>query len=68
MDIQVIPGTIQESDADAIVVNLFEDTQPGGATKAVDEGLGGAIRDLIDGGRPGRWPCCTRVARSRPGA
>jgi leucyl aminopeptidase len=50
MDIQVIPGTIQESDADAIVVNLFEDTQPGGATKAVDEGLGGAIRDLIDGG------------------
>ena len=50
MDIQVIPGTIQESAADAIVVNLFEDTQPGGATKAVDEVLGGAIRDLIDGG------------------
>jgi len=50
MEVQAIPGAIQESDADAIVVNLFEDTQPGGATKAVDEALSGAIHDLIDGG------------------
>jgi len=50
MDVRAIPGAIQESDADAIVVNLFEETQPGGATKAVDDRLGGAIRDLIDGG------------------
>jgi leucyl aminopeptidase len=50
MDMKVISGAIQESDADAIIVNLFEDAQPGGATKAVDEPLGGAIRDLIDGG------------------
>ena len=50
MDVRAIPGAIQESDADAIVVNLFEETQPGGATKAVDDQLGGAIRDLIDGG------------------
>jgi hypothetical protein len=45
MDVQAIQGAIQESDADAIVVNLFERAQPGGATKAVDESLGGAIRD-----------------------
>jgi len=50
MEIQAIPGAIQASDADAIVVNLFEETQPGGATRAVDESLDGAIRDLIDGG------------------
>ena len=50
MDVQAIHGAIQKSDADAIVVNLFEDAQPGGATKAVDDALGGAIRDLIEGG------------------
>ena len=50
MDVKAIPGAIQESDADAIVVNLFEGAQPGGATKAVDESLGGAIRELIEGG------------------
>ena len=50
MDVKIIPGVIQECDADAIIVNLFEDTQPGGATKAVDDPLGGAIRDLIAGG------------------
>jgi len=58
MEIQVIPGAIQESDADTIVVNLFEDAQPGGATKAVDDALGGAIQELIDGrdfsGKAGR--------------
>jgi leucyl aminopeptidase len=50
MDVRAISGAIQESDADAIVVNLFEGAQPGGATKAVDDRLGGAIRDLIEGG------------------
>jgi leucyl aminopeptidase len=50
MDVKAVPGAIQESDADAIVVNLFEETQPGGATKAVDNLLDGAIRDLIAGG------------------
>ena len=50
MDVKVIPGAIQNSDADAIVVNLFEDVQPGGAIRAVDERLGGAIRDLVEGG------------------
>ncbi len=50
MDIKTIPGAIQESDADAVIVNLFQDTQPGGATKAVDDALDGAICDLIEDG------------------
>lgn len=51
MDVKAIAGAIQESDADAIIVNLFEGLQePGGATKAVDEALGGAIRELVEGG------------------
>ncbi|MGD1995667.1 MAG: leucyl aminopeptidase [Anaerolineae bacterium] len=50
MDIETIHGAIEESDADAIVVNLFKDAQPGGATKAVDQSLDGAISDLIEGG------------------
>jgi leucyl aminopeptidase len=50
MDVKAIPGAIQESDADAIVVNLFEGARPGGATRAVDESLGGAIRELVEGG------------------
>jgi leucyl aminopeptidase len=50
MDVQAIPGAIQESDADAIIINLFEGVQPGGATGAVDDALGGALRELIEGG------------------
>ncbi|MCP4524791.1 MAG: leucyl aminopeptidase [Aestuariibacter sp.] len=55
MDVKVIPGAIQESDADAIIVNLFEAPSsekptPGGATQALDDALGGAIHDLIEGG------------------
>lgn len=51
MDIKVIHGAIQEQDTDLIVINLFEGvTQPGGATGATDQALGGAIRDLIAGG------------------
>jgi leucyl aminopeptidase len=51
MNIQVEQGSIQDSSADTIIVNLFEDvTTPGGATGAVDEALGGAISDLIAGG------------------
>jgi len=55
MDIKVISGDIQHSDADAIIVNLFEGLsderpQPGGATRALDDALDGAIRDLIADG------------------
>ncbi len=51
MDIHVIPGAIQESDADGIVVNMFEGvSQPSGATGAVDAALDGAIGELIASG------------------
>lgn len=51
MDLQITIGTIQDSEADTLIVNLFEGvTAPGGATGAVDQALNGAIRDLIAGG------------------
>ena len=43
-----VAGDITTSDADAIVVNLFDGvTSPSGATGAVDRALGGAISALI---------------------
>ncbi len=51
MQINVITGSIQEQESQAIVVNLFEGvTKPGGATGAVDAALNGAIRALIADG------------------
>ena len=50
MNVQVTPGTLQESDADAIIVGLFQASQPKGPTQAVDQALTGAISDLIEGG------------------
>ena len=49
MNISVTQGKIQDSQANTIIVNLFESVLvPGGATGAVDRALGGAIRELID--------------------
>ena len=51
MDIRVQQGNIAEAAADAVIVNLFEGvTQPGGATGAVDEKIGGLIRKIIAAG------------------
>lgn len=51
MNISVSQGRIQESGADTLIVNLFDDvTTPSGATGAVDAALNGAISDLIAGG------------------
>ncbi|MCZ7667651.1 MAG: hypothetical protein M5U34_10750 [Chloroflexi bacterium] len=51
MNVQVKQGSIQESDADTIIVNLFEGvTAPGGATGAVDQALAGAVSELIASG------------------
>jgi len=51
LEIKIIVGDIAQTEADAIVVNLFEGVeQPGGATAAVDEALDGAISYLISRG------------------
>lgn len=51
MDVQVTGGSITEVKADTAVVNLFQGVkQPGGATGAVDQALGGALTELIAAG------------------
>lgn len=51
MKLKVQQGGIQESTADTIIVNLFDDvTTPAGATGAVDKALDGAISELIASG------------------
>ncbi len=50
MNIQAVHGAIQTSASGAIIVNLFEGQAVSGATKTVDEALGGAISDLIAAG------------------
>lgn len=51
MKIIVSQGEIQASQADTLIVNLFDDvTTPSGATGAMDQALGGAIRELIASG------------------
>ncbi len=51
MEIRVVETRIESTQADTLVVNLFEGvTTPGGATGALDHVLGGAISDLIAGG------------------
>lgn len=49
MQIAVVQGDISTTEADVVVVNLFEGvTSPGGATGAVDRALDGAISKLIE--------------------
>jgi len=49
MQIAVVQGDISATEADVVVVNLFEGvTSPGGATGAVDRALDGAISKLIE--------------------
>ncbi len=48
MKVTVRKGEIQKQRADALVVHLFADSAPGGATAAVDRALGGQIRAAID--------------------
>ncbi len=51
MRIEVRQGAIQEQETELIVVNLFEGvTEPGGATHAVDQALGGRIREVLSWG------------------
>ena len=49
MDVSVVEGDISTTEADVVVVNLFEGVKsPGGATGAVDRALDGAISKLIE--------------------
>ncbi|MGD8464532.1 MAG: leucyl aminopeptidase [Anaerolineae bacterium] len=51
MDIRVISGSIEATEDELVVVNLFEGVQePGGATGAVDRALQGAISEAIAAG------------------
>jgi leucyl aminopeptidase len=50
LEIKIVPGSLQSSDADAIVVGLFEGSAPEGSARAVDEALDGAIGHLVEGG------------------
>ncbi|MFN8595198.1 MAG: leucyl aminopeptidase [Anaerolineae bacterium] len=51
MNLQVIQGSIQDTSADVLIVNLFEGVGvPAGATGAVDKALNGAITDVIRSG------------------
>ncbi len=51
MNVKVKQGSIQDTTADTLIVNLFEEvTTPGGATGAVDQALNGAISELIASG------------------
>jgi leucyl aminopeptidase len=51
VDLRVQQGSVTEIDTPLLVVNLFEGvTQPGGATGAVDQALGGQISQLIADG------------------
>jgi leucyl aminopeptidase len=51
MEITVRQGSITETTADLIIVNLLQGvTAAGGATRAIDDALGGAITDVIAAG------------------
>ncbi len=51
MDVKVQRGSIEATQADVIVVNLFEGVElPAGATGAVDKALNGAIGEVIRSG------------------
>ena len=51
VEFTVAGGDITKSNADAVIVNLFEGvTTPGGGTGAMDQALGGAISKLIQQG------------------
>lgn len=48
MEIKIIAGDIVKTEADAVIVNIFEGTErPEGVTAALDEALGGVIAGLI---------------------
>ncbi|MBI2872334.1 MAG: leucyl aminopeptidase [Chloroflexi bacterium] len=63
MEIRTLAADITRVEVGALIVNLFEGvTQPGGATGAVDQALGGAISQLIaDGETKGKKGAMTLI-------
>ncbi len=57
LDVRLALGSLSEADAEALLVGIFANVDPGGAAGALDAHLGGAIRDLTQcrmfGGRSG---------------
>jgi leucyl aminopeptidase len=50
MNIRVHHGQIQKERSPALIVNLYQGVRPAGATKAVDQALGGLISASLDSG------------------
>ena len=48
MKITTASGEVQAQKADTLLVNLFEDSKPGGATAAVDDAADGAIARILE--------------------
>ena len=67
MELRLEVGDILDTEADCIVVNLLQGvTEPGGATGAVDQVMGGVIKQLIeDGDIKGKAGELTLVQRRR---
>ena len=47
LDIELVQGSIADVRADALVVGLFRNVAPGGAARALDLELGGALSELV---------------------
>lgn len=50
MDIKAVAGRVESAAADAVIIDLFEDTELSGATAALDQALDGMISNLIEDG------------------
>lgn len=50
MEVKAVQGALDESDADAVIIGLFEGSQPEGASRQIDQALEGAVCDVIDAG------------------
>ncbi|MFN2271524.1 MAG: leucyl aminopeptidase [Anaerolineae bacterium] len=50
MEVKTVQGALYECDADAIIIGLFEGSQPEGTSQAVDQALNGAVSDLVNAG------------------
>jgi leucyl aminopeptidase len=50
MEVKVVQGALYDCDADAIIIGLFEGSQPEGESQQIDRALDGAVSDLVNAG------------------